>query len=584
MVAIALGLGASACDGPPIDAGSDGGARFDVDAGVNEPDDALSELYMAEDVLLTVDITMDPGDFDVLRKQSRDYFNTFEPGCLDRPFERPFTYFPAQVSIDGVPGEGPVTFEEVGVRKKGFFGSVVEDKPSFKIRFDKYVDGERFFGEKRLTLNNQNQDASLIRTCLAYTVFRRAGVPAPRCNFAEVFVNGVRMGVYANVDSIKKPFLRRHFDNDEGNLYEGTFSDFREGWTGTFEKKSNESEQGLPEIEDLKRVLEETDGALVTALDEVLDVDAFLTYWAAETLTSHWDGYSGNTNNFYLYADATSGRLRFVPWGTDGTFQGPYLFLEDELAPDSVMATGLLTRRLYADADGRASYLSRVDELLDSAWNEDVLESEIDRLHALFADRLSLTEQAPVQRAVDDVREFVQLRRGLIVDEIAQGPIEWDVPLREPICLVDYGTVTFDFETTWGSHPASAFDYEGGGTATFTGELFGEALEPQSTGSGAGIEENGDQAGWTVVVATANDGVNPTGYFYFQVEPGLAQPGVALDVDGGGVRGFLFTVVPTFEVIGGVYEGTLTLDAFSMEPGAPVTGSFTGRLTGGALQ
>lgn len=576
---IATGFG---CDGPAIEV--DSGPLDAVDAGTNEPDDALSDVYMAEDVLLTVEVTMDPNDFETLRKQSRDYFNTFEPGCLERPFESPFSYFPASVVIDGVPGEDSVSFEEVGIRKKGFFGSVVEDKPSLKIKFDEYVDGERFFGEKRLTLNNQNQDPSLIRTCLAYTVFRRAGVAAPRCNFAEVFVNGQRMGIYANVDAIKKPFLRRHFDADEGDLFEGTFSDFREGWTGTFEKKSNEEDLSRDEIEALTRALEDAGDDVVAALGDVIDLDAFYTYWAAETLTSHWDGYSGNTNNFYLYVDPNSGLLRFIPWGTDGTFQGPFLLIEDELAPDSVMATGFLTRKLYADPEGRRAYLARLDELMADAWNEDVLEAEIDRLHALFADRLALAEQAPVQRAVDDVREFVQMRRGLIDAERADGPIEWDVPLREDICLVDYGTINFTFETTWGSHPSPTFQYEALGTATFSGELFGEPLAPQSTGSGAGIEENGEQAGWTVVVATANDGENPTGYFYFQIEPGLAEAGAALDVDGGSVRGFLFTVVPTFQVIGGVYEGTLTLDAFEMEAGAPIRGTFEGALTGGPLQ
>lgn len=36
---------------------------------------------------------------------------------------------------------------------------------------------------------------------------------------------------------------------------------------------------------------------------------------AAEVLVAHWDGYAGNLNNTYLYADPSDGRFRFVPWG-----------------------------------------------------------------------------------------------------------------------------------------------------------------------------------------------------------------------------------------------------------------------------
>ena len=46
------------------------------------------------------------------------------------------------------------------------------------------------------------------------------------CNFARVTVNGEYLGIYSNVESIGKPFLKRRFGNNSGNLYEGTLADF----------------------------------------------------------------------------------------------------------------------------------------------------------------------------------------------------------------------------------------------------------------------------------------------------------------------------------------------------------------------
>ena len=80
-----------------------------------------------------------------------------------------------------------------------------------------------------------------VTQCLGYDLMRKAGVPAPRCNFAHVTVvsidgmseTTVVDGIYSHIDSIKDPFLRRNFgsDQDQGRLYEGTLSDF---WTGSF--------------------------------------------------------------------------------------------------------------------------------------------------------------------------------------------------------------------------------------------------------------------------------------------------------------------------------------------------------------
>ena len=180
---------------------------------------------------------MESADWENIRNQTRDLSKIFGPGCRAEPFFSPFTYVPATVIVDGE------EIQSVGVRKKGFLGSLDKKKPSLKIKFDEYVEDQEFLGMNRLTLNNNKQDRSQIGQCMAYSLFASAGLPASRCNFAELTVTGQNLGLFSNVESIKKRFIARHFDDNDGRLYEGTLrSDFAPNWINTFEAKTKKSD------------------------------------------------------------------------------------------------------------------------------------------------------------------------------------------------------------------------------------------------------------------------------------------------------------------------------------------------------
>ena len=81
-----------------------------------------------------------------------------------------------------------VALSDVGLRKKGFLGSLDDNKPSLKISLDEYIEQD-LLGTHDITLNNAKQDPSYLNQCLGYATFAAAGVPASRCNFAHVTVN-----------------------------------------------------------------------------------------------------------------------------------------------------------------------------------------------------------------------------------------------------------------------------------------------------------------------------------------------------------------------------------------------------------
>ncbi|MAY80853.1 MAG: hypothetical protein CL930_08720 [Deltaproteobacteria bacterium] len=375
--------------------------------------------------LLDVHIEINNDDWDVLRFQDRgDVYLNDE---CDWP-ESPFTWFSAAITIDGE------TFDNVGIRKKGFVGSMDEEKPSLKLKFDKFVEDQTFLDSERLTLNNSIQDESYIRQCLAYDLLTAAGTPAPRCNFAQVFLNGENLGIYVNVESMKKQLIGRHFDDNDGYLYEGTLSDFREGWDGTFEQKTNEDEPTHRPINAIATALEAPDDELVEQLEAVLDMDAFLTFWAVETMTAHWDGYAGNTNNYYLYEDPESGLTHFLPWGTDGTFVGPYMLFEDKVAPRSINAAGLLARRMYLSTEGQELYLNRLQSLLDTHWDVEAFEQSVIEMASVIGPQISEDEEDDVRDAMHETIEYIAEHGERIREEIDSGPEVWDTPLRGDFC------------------------------------------------------------------------------------------------------------------------------------------------------
>ena len=163
---------------------------------------------------------MDADDFEALRQQTRSFLTEFTGDCRSQPFGNPYTYFHASIDVDGE------QLSDIGIRKKGFIGSQSERKPGFRINLDEYVPGSKLFGTDNMTFNTSVQDPSLVRQCLAYDLFRAAGVPSPRCNYARMRVNDEDLGIYVHVEPVKPQFIRHHFGEAEG-LHEGTLSIFK---------------------------------------------------------------------------------------------------------------------------------------------------------------------------------------------------------------------------------------------------------------------------------------------------------------------------------------------------------------------
>ena len=409
--------------------------------------DTTLHNYFSLDRIIAVDIEIAEKDWEELRHQSRSLFDILAGDCLANPAPDVFSWFTANVSVDGE------TFENVGIRKKGFLGSLNEDKPALKIRFDKYVEGQLLDEDMpRLTLNNSIQDPSMINTCMAYRIFSDAGIPAPRCNFSTVSINGRRLGLYVNVESVKENFIRRNFSDPNGSLYEGTLSDFRIGWKGTFERQINNESADFSDIREVVEKLQNSDSTDLVGLKEVVDLDQFLSFWTIEVMIGHWDGYAGNRNNYFVYREP--GRpFVFIPWGVDQVFETIDSPFDSFVSPPSVAAHGIISHRLYQNENMRAEYFNRMNRLLDTVWNEELLVARADSMSAIVQSFALPHERTAAKRDAYRVYHFIRNRRNEIMASIDPNPPNWPWKLEPPtICWPQVGTFDISFSTFWGSN------------------------------------------------------------------------------------------------------------------------------------
>ena len=536
-----------------------------------------SDAYFDLDRVLDIAIEIAPEDWETLRHQTRtfeDVLAEIEEYQLSRPFADIYTWFRATVTVDGE------RHTEVGVRKKGFLGSQSDTKPSLKLRFDRYVDGQALGGVmERMTLNNGVQDASLVNTCLAHQVFASAGIPASRCSFATVSVNGKNLGLYVHLEEIKKPFLARHFASAEGNLYEGTVSDFTAEFRGTIEKKTNEDEDDWADVDAIVAALEDPSAAGLTALAEIVDLDRFLTFWAVEVLVGHWDGYAGNRNNYQFYREP-GGRFVFIPWGVDQAFHlqdDPNPFDNISNPPPSVLALTAIPNRLYRDDEWRDRYVGRLKELLDTVWDEDGLLASVDEMAAIVQEHTLPERRAAAAADTERVRQFILKRRAEILGDLTPAPPEWPAPEQPE---AERGSVEVRFETTWGSNRRANPLAEG--TVTFlavngaelpagdlgvvgghaSAEEAGFGVEDAASLAFISLEADGSLSGFTIVVPIA-----------------ALSDGATLVIGEDRIAGGVWTIPrgsATPDSFAPFSKGVLRLAEASAEEGATISGSFSG--------
>ncbi len=244
------------------------------------------------------------------------------PPEMQKLRNEPRKYVKAQIKVTTPDGEQ--TFKDVAIHLKGAAGSFrgVDDRPALTVNLDKFTKDQEFYDLDKFHLNNSVQDGAYINEWLSGELCLAAGVPTARATHARVWLNNKELGFYVLKEGYDKKFLKRHFSDDSGNLYDGGFC---QEIDANLEKDSGNGPNDRSDLKALVAACREND--LVKrkeALEKVLDIDQYCRFMALELLCCHWDGYVRNRNNYRIYFNPKNGnRAVFIPHGMDQMFGDP---------------------------------------------------------------------------------------------------------------------------------------------------------------------------------------------------------------------------------------------------------------------
>jgi spore coat protein H len=191
-------------------------------------------------------------------------------------------------------------------------------KKSYRIKF---TDDNLFENKEQLVLSSQWLDKSLMKTSLAFYLYKQAGLMTSEYTIISLFINDEYKGVYYIIEPVDDYyFLNRNID--PGHRYraltgtaEFTFEGGYDVRTGF--RREPDDEGSYSDLEYLIAILDNVPPEnLPDELENIIDVENYLHYLAVSVLIDNWEGFH---NNFYLYRTDFS-IFQIIPWDLDNTF------------------------------------------------------------------------------------------------------------------------------------------------------------------------------------------------------------------------------------------------------------------------
>lgn len=345
-------------------------------------------------------------------EKAEEFFNstnliTFQIELQDSEYqqlaERPKTYARGRVRV------GDQVWEDVGIRLKGSGTfQTIFDHPSLALKFNWKQAEQRFSGLPKLFLENSGQDASRMCKLLANGAYADAGIAAPRITQARVQLNRRDLGRYVVSEAINKNFLKNHFGNNTGNLYEADFRDLNR-----MLKQANGAQTDQSDLRRLCRTAALTNRTQrIEELNHVLDTEEFLNFLAIEMILGNWDGYAFHQNNYRLYHDSGTDKITFIPHDLDNTIFESGMCL---MPPRN----GLLTAALLDTPEARQEFRQRVGRLVPTVLDEQKMKRRLEASIARLSQGANSAAVALMEKQAALLEQRVAERRQHIADELA---------------------------------------------------------------------------------------------------------------------------------------------------------------------
>lgn len=332
----------------------------------------------------------------------------------------------------------------------------------YKLLFHK----DRSLNEmKAVNLIFEGSEWSLLAEALSYDLYRRAGNPAPAAEFVRLWVDGRMVGYHLAVERVNKSFLRRNGIARNGHLYKMQWTG--RGIVGQHEKRTR-THEGHEGLLALNGKLEGASGdGLWQVIRDHFNINEVATYFAVNTVLSHWDGFF---NNYFPYHNTESGKWTMYPWDQDKTwgyydglpddqvfFDMPLNYGMEGARPPGARggggrgfgfggrgarwwrAGGYFSRPLLANPQFRKVFLARTREILENFYTEAIYFPQMDamaerlkedvRLRAEASGRTAEEGLQELARNVDLLKTHLVKRRAFLLDQEELGGTRKAEPL-----------------------------------------------------------------------------------------------------------------------------------------------------------
>jgi spore coat protein H len=419
------------------------------------------EVVFPEDKVLRMDITISAENFKTMED---DLANLTAIDGSDS------VYVPVTIKFNNC------TWWNVGMRYKAnntlsLVKQAGKHKYPFMLDFNKFeadcpeIKGQKFYGFKQLSCNNNWLDASYVLDVTCSDIFRAGGVPTARGSFCRMYINTgdgpVYWGLYSVFEQPEDQMIKTQFPDANGNMYrpEGKGANWVTWNQDAFEKKTNQDAADWSDVKAAVTALnaDRSDVAAWRAgLEAVFDVKTFLSWLAINTAIVNTDNFDTSAQSYYLYQNmANEGRLVWIPWDfnmflttASGSSMGdggmPSAMPSDTAVPtDGAIKAAMPDRDdlpVRADGEGSSLALSEVDNnwplirfLIDDPVYHKIYKTELQK--TLFGCFNEVRVTAEIRRMHEMVRPYVVGPEGenATYSSLSNGQTEFDQALTDLI-------------------------------------------------------------------------------------------------------------------------------------------------------
>lgn len=258
-------------------------------------------------------------------------------------------------------------------------------KKSYRIDFGTY---NKEFTGREIHLNAEYCDPSLIRNKLSFDFFQTIGSISPDCGHVFIELNGDPMGIYLQLESVDEWFLQKRqlpygpiFYATE---YHANFSllnaehNPKPSLLSGYVRKLGNVEDDL----DLEMLIYKINtiprNDFGEEITKYLDVKKYLLWLCGVVCTQNYDGF---IQNYALYRNGEDGLFQIIPWDYDATWGRDWdgEIMEYNYVP--IEGYNTLTARLLDVKVFRDQYRLLLEEILETSFTIDALETKITNLH-----------------------------------------------------------------------------------------------------------------------------------------------------------------------------------------------------------